>query len=193
MSPTGMMQQSLTQTPQSEDSGDLGLSLQSHLESGEENRDCKVVKEKVRLVVGDLENVLGELKTMVGDLKVLCNQIDVVTDKIDEEYGVELRTNETEPRRKSASAVDDIEDANHNKKPMRHSTSQAYDNVLRPGDWPYMEINNRSRSPSKRSDRLHRDDVTNSNGSGHKKRNGRSSDTSGCVVSSRGSKGSKGG
>ena len=52
------------------------------------------VREAMRNVVGDLENVLGELKTVVGDLQVLVNQIDEVTNKIDEEYGSDTQEEE---------------------------------------------------------------------------------------------------
>ena len=43
-------------------------------------RDDPGVKDKVRMVVGDLEGVLGELRSVVGDLKILVGQIDQVSD-----------------------------------------------------------------------------------------------------------------
>lgn len=58
----------------------------------------KKVREAMRMVVGDLEHVLGELKTVVGDLQVLVNQIDEVTNKIDEEYGPDFRQEERATR-----------------------------------------------------------------------------------------------
>ncbi len=188
MSPTGMIT-----SPDSEVSSCDLLTPGSHcstIPSDSDNRDCKFVKEKVKLVVGDLENVLGELKTVVGDIRVLVNQIDVVTEKIDKEYGVELRTSDIcddiviDHRRKSTSAITYIDDQNNQAAVnVRHSVAHPYDLKYTKPDWLYLDIGKNAMSPNKRSDR-------NKNGSGssnssHKKRNVRSSDTSGCVVSSR--------
>ena len=66
-----------------------------------------IVKEQMKMVVGDLENVLGELQTVVGDLQVLVKQIDIVTSKIDEEYKSENEpntSNNDENRRRSTSS-----------------------------------------------------------------------------------------
>ena len=83
----------------------------------------RVVKEQMRLVVGDLENVLGELKDVVGDLQVLVNQIDAVTNRLDEEYGPDFKNNERR-RRKSTS---NIEGKKAQKTPeTKHYKSKSY-------------------------------------------------------------------
>ena len=94
-----------------------------------------IVKEQMKMVVGDLENVLGELQTVVGDLQVLVNQIDIVTSKIDGEYRSESepRTgNNEENRRRSTSALETLTSKGAlRSNALKQAPSQSFDLIRR--------------------------------------------------------------
>ena len=94
-----------------------------------------IVKEQMKMVVGDLENVLGELQTVVGDLQVLVNQIDIVTSKIDEEYRSESQPSIGDSegnRRRSTSALETLttQEAIHSNA-SKQAPSQSFDLIRR--------------------------------------------------------------
>ena len=94
-----------------------------------------IVKEQMKMVVGDLENVLGELQSVVGDLQVLVKQIDIVTSKIDQEYKSENEPNTSniaENRGKSTSAVDKLTSKRAlQSDALKQTTSQSFDLIRR--------------------------------------------------------------
>ena len=149
----------------------------------------RVVKEQVRLVVGDLESVLGELQTVVGDMRVLVHQIDAVTDKIDEEYGSQFRNSDKSTGSSSdkgtQSSPDSAPSSENPPTPENvlsgetepHSRlSRAYDIICKRNKWLCPDQSySEPCSPKYRKSNATKDRYSDKN---------RSSDTSGCVLSS---------
>ena len=98
-------------------------------------RSTGIVKEQMKMVVGDLENVLGELQTVVGDLQVLVKQIDIVTSKIDEEYKSENEPNtgnNDENRRRSTPVFDPLTSKRASQSnALKQTPSQSFDLIRR--------------------------------------------------------------